>query len=386
MGRAPILALFCGAAVWASLPSAYAEDRADWELAVHTQLLEQLDASLACIDRSRGRPVPPWLHLTLQVAPDGLRESLSISGFDAPHWLQRCITSAVPSAFPAHGGPSARTAVRTLFFDDGLAEDGFPGPQRLRLPLLLGGKPEKGLAGADLEAVLADDSDLPRLPGTSFVLTPEDALLDLRRRLWLQDLRDAIEQRRSGLLACGTMGFFAVGVSGEGQATLRIPDDSCSGEVIRGIDLRPSPDGAPGRLALHLTSDGLQRAEWPSDADVLLSEPDEVMVLLAKERAAPATSECYSRALSQPFRGNWSGQLSVGVVVGTAGEVSEVLTAGELAGGSFARCVAEAHEVLGFPAPKDGVPILLLVRYDFAVDDEFNALALPGQEPDPTDP
>jgi len=380
LDQASHLSIIFGLALCAGAPQAHAGASADWELAVHTLLLEELDSSLACATQSRGRPVPPWLHLTFRVAPDGQREAFSAEGIDAPGWLRRCLNSTVPVTFPAHDEETPRTTVRTLFFDDGLAEDGFPGPQRLRLPLLLQGKPEKGLAGADFSAALENDSDRARLPATSFVLTPEDALLDLRRRLWLQNVRDAMELRRPALLACGAQGHLAVGVTGAGQATLQTQNDGCAGEVVREIVLSPAPDGAPGRLALYLTSKGFQRAEWPSDQGVLLSEADEVMVLRAKERAATATSECYARALSRPFRGHWSGQLSVGVVIGTAGEVSDVLTTGELAGGSFATCVADAHAILGFPAPKDGMPILLLVRYDFSVDENLDAVSLP--EPD----
>ncbi len=353
---------------------------ADWELSVHATLLEDLDPALACGVATFPHPPPPWVHLTLQVAPDGTRTGLRLDGPRVHRPLQRCLEESLPSALPPHDDDAPRVAVRTLFFLDGLVEEGFPGPQRLRLPVLLGGRPERGVAGMTLDDLVDEESDVvetPRLQETSFVLSPDDALADLRRRLWLQALRNELEDRSKALAACGFAGRLAIGLDGAGLPALREPDDPCVAELVAGLRLHASPDGTPGRLALQFADGTFQRAEWPGDQDVLLSEEDETMVMLTRNRAGPATSECYSRGISQPFQKVWGGQLVVGVIVGSAGEVSDVLTAGELAGGPFARCVKEAHEPLGFPAPKDGVPVLLLVRYVFAVNDP-TAAPLPG--------
>ena len=375
------------------------EARADWELSVHATLLEDLDPALACGVVSFPHRPPPWVHLTLQVDPDGTRRALRLDGPRVPRWLQRCLEDALPSTLPPHEDSAPRAAVRTLFFVDGLVEEGFPGPQRLRLPFLLAGRPEQGVAGMTLDDLVDGKSDAvetPRLQETSFVLSPDDALADLRRRLWLQALRSELEDRREALEACGFAGRLAIGLDGAGVPALQEPDDPCVVELVAGLRLPASPDGTPGRLALQFKDGTFQRTEWPGDQDVLLSEEDEAMVMLARDRAGPATSACYSRGISQPFQKVWGGELVVGVVVGSAGEVSDVLTAGELAGSPFSRCVEEAHEPLGFPAPKDGMPVLLLVRYVFAVNDP-TAATLPGasasgqapesvSEPGPPDP
>ncbi|MCO4771597.1 MAG: hypothetical protein KDA24_16310 [Deltaproteobacteria bacterium] len=363
--------------------------RMDWELAVHTTLLEAMDPILACGRPTLTRTPPPWLHVTLDIAPDGTRRSMSLSGPRSPRWLKRCLEETVPGSMPPHQDATARRVVRTLFYDDGLAEDGFPGPQRLRVPFLLGGVPEQGVAGvsrADLEELEVleegeeeEDNDHLRLEATSFVLTANAAVRDLQRRFWLQGLRDAIEARRESLGACGVVGRMTLGVDGEGVVVLMSPENPCAAEVVASVSLTASPDGTPGRLALHLEEGALTRAEWPGDEDVLLSKADEEMVLLARDRAGPATSDCYATGINQPFKAAWAGDMVVGVVVGSAGEVSMVLTAGELAGGSFARCVERAHQRLGFPAPKDGIPVLVLAAYTFSTEED---IALSAPEPD----
>ena len=385
-----LVALATGLARPAQADPGAHQARADWELSLHAMLLEDLDPALACGVASFPHRPPPWVHLTLQVAPDGTRRGLRLDGPRVPRWLQRCLEETLPSALPPHEDTASRAAVRTLFFVDGLFEEGFPGPQRLRLPFLLGGRPEQGVAGMTLDDLVDEDSDdveTLRLQETSFVLSPDDALADLRRRLWLQALRNELEDRSEALTACGFAGRLAIGLDGAGLPALREPDDPCVVELVAGLRLPASPDGTPGRLALHFAAGTFQRTEWPGDQDVLLSEEDEAMVMLARDRAGAATSECYSRGISQPFQRVWGGELVVGVVVGSAGEVSDVLTAGELAGSPFSRCVEEAHEPLGFPAPKDGIPVLLLVRYEFAVSDP-TAATLPGasasgQAPEP---
>jgi|GEM_PF-5099590 len=349
-------------------PSAH-EARAAWELAVHTALLKQLDPVLACGPEGQGRNGPPWLHLTFDVRPDGSRSALRTSGLAAPSWLRRCLEGAVPSRVTPHADPADRTVVRTLFLQDGLAEEGFPGPQRLRIPLLLDGAPDAALSGVVLRPSNEPPTAEPRrLTHSSFVLSPGEALMDLRRRLWLQALRDEVHARLPELRGCGLAGRVAVGIDGRGHASLVAPDDACGAGLIAEIQLHPSPDGAPGRLALDVQPDSVTRAEWPGDGDVLLSVEDEAMVVLAKERASTATADCYARLVSTPFRSAWSGELLVGVVVGSAGEAGDVLTDGGEAVAAFARCVADAHRPLGFPAPKDGVPVLLLVNYVFSVE------------------
>ncbi len=136
---AVLAGLLLGAPPAAATPGGLGE-RATWELAVHTALLEGLDAPLRCPEARPLRPIPPWLHLFIDVAPDGARVALTVDGLATPRWLVRCLGETLPSSLPGHGDETPRRVVRTLFFDDGLAEDGFQGPQRLRLPLLIEGR------------------------------------------------------------------------------------------------------------------------------------------------------------------------------------------------------------------------------------------------------
>lgn len=359
-----------------------------WQLAVHAALLEHLDAALLCGEPTYFRTPPTWVHLSADVAADGTRGPLSVRGpmGTAPRYVTRCLDRALPTDLPPPPGPAR--FVRTLTFESGLAEEGFPGPQALRAPLLLGGEPDKTVAGLTLDPSESDedDEDLPRLEESAFVLTAADAVTDLRRRFWLQGMRDALEERADALAACGVDRLLAVGITPDGTASLRVPEDNaCAAEQIAGIRLAPAPDGTPGRMAVHLTPLGLVRAEWPGDQDVLLGEADEAMVNLARDRAGPATSNCYADALGAPFQRALTGELLVGVVLGSAGEAGDVLVAGPLDKGAFARCVANAHRSLALPAPKDGIPVLLLVRYVFDPA-EFIGRESPTPEQTPAEP
>jgi len=356
-----------------------------WQLAVHAALLEHLDDALACGQPTYFRLPPAWVHLSADVSKDGTRGPLVVEGplGTAPRYLVRCLDRALPRQLPEH--PGGNRFVRTLAFESGLAEEGFPGPQALRAPLLLGGEPDRAVAGLVLDSsdeAEEEEEDLPRLEESAFVLSAADAVTDLRRRFWLQGLRDALEKRAGALAGCGVDGLLAVGLSPDGTAALRVPEDNaCAAEQVAQIRLTHAPDGTPGRLAVHVTPDGLVRAEWPGDQDVLLGEADEEMVNLARDRAGPATSNCYADALGTPFKPAVAGELLIGVVLGSAGEAGDVLVSGELSEGRFARCVADAHRSLVLPAPKDGVPVLLLVRYVFDPATFIDPAGLNGSEP-----
>lgn len=352
------------AMLWVTAPAAAATveelaARQDWQLRAHETLLGSLDAALRCGER--GDP-PRWVHLRMQVAPDGAREDLDTG--EAPRLLHRCLDEALPRSLPAPG--EERSLVRTLFFDFGFASDGFPGPQQLRAPLLLDGAVASRLHGVALGPLPAEDAPPPeRLERSVFVDTAREAAVDLRRRFWLQGLLDAVTERASVLRACGGDSLLLLEVAPDGAVTAG--PEPCWSEALTEVRLPPSPNGAPGRIALALTEDGLVRADWPGQEDEVLSEADEAMVLAAMDRAGPATAVCWADELDRHlFRKRPRGELRVGVVVGSAGEAAQVLTDGELAGGRFAECVAEAHRQLGFAPPKDATPVLVLVRYGFA--------------------
>ena len=339
-----------------------------WQLALHETLVEHLDELLACRPPLPEHLVPAWVHLTVGVGAEGRVETVELVPQYAPPGpkLLGCLDRAVRAiTLPAPPAPSS--FVRTLFLEDGLAEDGHPGVQRLRLPLLVGGVPMQAIVGLELDAIrgLPDGDERTT---TAFVLDADQVMGDLRRRLWLQRIWDQLEE--ADLPACGDARILvevgADGAAGPPQSRGGSPDTAaCLAKLDIGVG--PAPDGQPVSVAASLQGGALHRALWPDAGPVpLLSAPDNAMVAAVRARAERGVQVCYSEALDEPRSGPLRGGLSVGLVIGSVGEVLAAHTGGELAGHSLATCVAGVHQRLEFPAPVDGGVVVLSIEYSFS--------------------
>lgn len=356
-----------------------AADRDAWQLAVHETLVEHLDPLLACRPPLPEHLVPAWVHLTITVDSEGAVTAVGQTPQHPPRGkrLERCLERTLRSvAFPAppRGGMSV---VRTLFLEDGLPEDGRPGLQRVRLPLLVDGAPERAVVDLDLDAIAgAPDGEV--LAESVFVLEADQVVPDLRRRLWLQRVRDRV-RRSTAIPSCPP-----------GGARLRVevaPDGTVGALEVRGSEETrrclqerfvlaedPSPDGAGATVVVAVRTDRsgihVEPAVWEGEPVPLLSPADQAVVNAVRARAQRGVSVCYSESLEErPGRPPQVGTLDVGVVIGSVGEVQAALTGGELADTTLASCVARVHERLEFPAPLDGGTVVLSLTYAFRPGD-----------------
>ena len=348
----------------AAAVAAFAADDA-WQVAAHETLVEHLDPLLACSPSLPEHLAPAWVHLTLAVDASGAVTDVALRPQHRPpgRRLVRCLERTLGAlAFPPP--PGARTLVRTLFLVDGLPDEGRPGLQRVRLPLLVGGAPEETIADLDLTTI-RDSPDGDQLEATAFVVDVNQVLPDLRRRLWLQR---ALDQLADATETCARGTRLAVTLTPDGAVTaLSTPPCVAMTRVAPG----PSPDGAPATLSVTRGEAGLLRSGAPVTGDVpTLSAADTAMVEAVRKRAQRGVSVCYSESLEEmPGRPPQVGELDVGVVIGSVGEVLQVPTGGALGGTSLADCVAEVHRRLEFPAPVDGGLVVLSLTYRFRPGD-----------------
>jgi hypothetical protein len=342
-----------------------------WQLSVHETLVEHLDRLLACRPPLPEHLVPAWVHLTVGVGAEGLVQAVDLAPQYAPPGpkLRRCLERTVRSiTFPTPPAPSS--FVRTLFLEDGLAEDGRPGVQRLRLPLLVGGAPMDTVVGLELEAMRGlPDGD--QRTTTAFVLNADQVMDDLRRRLWLQRIWDQLEE--ADLPTCGAddarirLEVDANGTAGPPQIRGGSRDTAACLKSGLNISAGPAPDGEPTSVSASLHEGTVRRALWPDGGPVpLLSAPDNAMVDAVRARAERGVQVCYSEALDEPQGRVLAGTLSMGLVIGSVGEVLSVHTGGELRQHSLASCVVAVHERLEFPAPVDGGVVVLSIDYAFS--------------------
>lgn len=348
-----------------------------WQLGVHETLVIHLDALLSCRPALPEHVVPAWIHLSVQVDAQGHVDHIDFAPQHAPPGpkLLRCLDRTVRAlAFPPP--PTPMTFVRTLFLEDGLPEEGRPGVQRIRLPLLVGGAPVSELVGRSLPAIL-ELGDGPQRTATAFVLDADQVVPDLRRRLWLQRIWDQVEGPELDLRRCGALDtrlLLDVGADGAlAEVTVRGAPPEVEACLVGALHVAagPAPDGRATSLAVSVGFEGggISRALWGDDAPVpLLSDEDGALVDAVRRRAQRGVGVCYSRALDEPrsSRPPVAGTLDVGLLIGSVGEVLAVHTGGELGLNSLASCVAAVLDRLEFPAPAEGGVIALSTVYSFS--------------------